>query len=130
MDVRLESRTARCLDRDPSARGADGHRKSDVTYYTVFAIDLASRRVEVLGSTPHPEALFMEQVVGTLTMAEGGGVDVPQVLNLRSRSEVERRRAALHVARLFRVSLIQLECEFSDSDRPARTKSHLRGGRA
>ena len=51
-----------------------------VTYYTVFVIDLASRRVQVLGSTPHPEALFMQQVVRTLTMAEGGGVDAPQVL--------------------------------------------------
>ena len=25
-----------------------------VTYYTVFVIDLASRRVQILGSTPHP----------------------------------------------------------------------------
>jgi putative transposase len=41
-----------------------------VTYYTVFVIDLASRRVQVLGSTPHPETLFMRQVVRTLTMAE------------------------------------------------------------
>ena len=39
-----------------------------VTYYTVFVIDLASRRVQILGSTPHPEALFMHQVVRTLTM--------------------------------------------------------------
>jgi transposase InsO family protein len=39
-----------------------------VTYYTVFVIDLASRRVQVLGSTPHPEALFMQQIVRTLTM--------------------------------------------------------------
>ena len=31
-----------------------------VTYYTVFVIDLASRRVQVLGSTPHPEAVFMQ----------------------------------------------------------------------
>jgi helix-turn-helix protein len=30
-----------------------------VTYYTVFVIDLASRRVQILGSTPRPEALFM-----------------------------------------------------------------------
>jgi putative transposase len=41
-----------------------------VTHYTVFTIDLASRRVRILGSTPHPEALFMQQVVRTLTMAE------------------------------------------------------------
>src|SRR5215207_6421683 len=33
-----------------------------VTYYTVFLIDLASRRVQILGSTPHSEALFMQQV--------------------------------------------------------------------
>jgi hypothetical protein len=43
-----------------------------VTYYTVFAIDLASRRVQILGSTPHPQALFMEQAVRTLTMADTG----------------------------------------------------------
>jgi hypothetical protein len=42
-----------------------------VTYYTVFVIDLASRRVQILGSTPHPEALFMQQIVRTLTMADG-----------------------------------------------------------
>jgi hypothetical protein len=45
-----------------------------VTYYTVFVIDLASRRVRILGSTPHPEALFMQQVVRTLTMAEADEV--------------------------------------------------------
>jgi putative transposase len=32
-----------------------------VTYYTVFVIDLASRRVQVLGSTPHPDELFMRR---------------------------------------------------------------------
>jgi putative transposase len=51
-----------------------------VTYYTVFVIDLASRRVQILGSTPHPEALFMQQIVRTLTMAEGGAVHTPHVL--------------------------------------------------
>ena len=51
-----------------------------VTYYTVFVIDLASRRVQILGSTPHPEALFMQQIVRTLTMAEAGSLGVPQVL--------------------------------------------------
>jgi putative transposase len=51
-----------------------------VTYYTVFVIDLASRRVQMLGSTPHPEALFMQQVVRTLTSSEPGGMSVPQTL--------------------------------------------------
>jgi len=31
------------------------YRRGLVTYYTVCAIDVASRRVQVLGSTPHPE---------------------------------------------------------------------------
>jgi hypothetical protein len=51
-----------------------------VTYYTVFIIDLASRRVQILGSTPHPETLFMQQIVRTLTMAAPDGVNLPQVL--------------------------------------------------
>jgi transposase InsO family protein len=51
-----------------------------ITYYTVFVIDLASRRVQILGSTPHPEALFMHQIVRTLTMAEAAVVGLPRVL--------------------------------------------------
>ena len=43
-----------------------------VTYYTVFVIDLASRRVQIVGSTPHPHELFMQQVVRTLTAADDG----------------------------------------------------------
>jgi putative transposase len=43
-----------------------------VTYYTVFVIDLASRRVQIVGSTPHPDERFMQQVVRTLTAAEDG----------------------------------------------------------
>jgi hypothetical protein len=43
-----------------------------VTYYTVFVIDLASRRVQILGSTAHPDAMFMRQVVRQLTHAEEG----------------------------------------------------------
>ena len=43
-----------------------------VTYYTVFDIDLASRRVQVLGSTPCPNDLFMRQVVRTLSAADDG----------------------------------------------------------
>ena len=41
-----------------------------VTFYTVFVIDLATRRVQVLGTTPHPDDAFMRQVVRTLTMAD------------------------------------------------------------
>jgi transposase InsO family protein len=43
-----------------------------VTYYTVFVIDLASRRVQIVGSTPHPDEQFMCQVSRTLTGADDG----------------------------------------------------------
>src|SRR5262245_29402406 len=43
-----------------------------VTYYTVFVIDLASRRVQILGSPPHPNDLFMGQVSRTLTATDTG----------------------------------------------------------
>jgi len=43
-----------------------------VTYYTVFVIDLASRRVPIVASTPHPDEVFMQQVGRTLTAAEVG----------------------------------------------------------
>jgi hypothetical protein len=36
--------------------------------------------VRILGSTPHPEALFMQQVVRTLTMAGPSTLRVPQVV--------------------------------------------------
>jgi hypothetical protein len=51
-----------------------------VTYFTVFVIDLASRRVQILGSTPHPEALFTQQIVRTLTMAEDGAAQALHIL--------------------------------------------------
>jgi putative transposase len=51
-----------------------------VTFYTVFAIDLASRRVQIIGSTPQPEASFMLQVVRNLTMDEAAVVRAPGVL--------------------------------------------------
>jgi transposase InsO family protein len=43
-----------------------------VTFYTVFVIDLATRRVHVVGSTPHPDELFMRQVGRTLNSADEG----------------------------------------------------------
>ncbi len=47
-----------------------------VTYYTVFVIELASRRVQILGSTPHPDETFMRQVARTLTMPDERGCRV------------------------------------------------------
>jgi transposase InsO family protein len=46
----------------------------------VFVIDLASRRVQILGSPRYPEAMFMQQAVRTLTAADGGGAWAPRVL--------------------------------------------------
>jgi putative transposase len=43
-----------------------------VTYYTAFVIELASRRVHIVGSTPHPDERFMQQVARTLTTADEG----------------------------------------------------------
>ena len=43
-----------------------------VTFYTVFVIELASRRVHIIGSTPHPDEAFMRQVARTLTMPGEG----------------------------------------------------------
>jgi len=51
-----------------------------VTYYTVFVVDLASRRVHVAGSTRHPDDLFMHQVVRTLTAADDGALVHHRVL--------------------------------------------------
>jgi transposase InsO family protein len=42
-----------------------------VTFYTVFVIDLASRRVQIVGSTPYPNEFFMRQVSRTLTGIDG-----------------------------------------------------------
>jgi transposase InsO family protein len=42
-----------------------------VTFYTAFVIDLACWCVQVLGTTAHPDELFMRQVVRPLTMADG-----------------------------------------------------------
>jgi putative transposase len=43
-----------------------------VTYYTLFVIDLRSRRVHVAGSTPTPNARFMAQAARRLTDAVDG----------------------------------------------------------
>jgi hypothetical protein len=51
-----------------------------VTFYTVFVIDLASRRVHIVGSTPHPDERFMRQVTRTLTAAGDGMLGHDHVL--------------------------------------------------
>ena len=38
-----------------------------VTHYTIFVIDLATRAVQIVGTTPNPNALFMSQVAKLLT---------------------------------------------------------------
>jgi len=47
-----------------------------VTFYTVFVIDLASRRVQILGSTPHPDETFMSQIVRNFALADADGCRV------------------------------------------------------
>jgi transposase InsO family protein len=80
-------------------------RRGLVTYYTVFVIDLASRRLQILGSTPHPEALFMEQIVRTLTMARDGVIDTPTMLifdrDRKWSGEVRRRLEQAGIRVLF-----------------------------
>jgi transposase InsO family protein len=46
-----------------------------VTYYTVFVIELHSRRVDIVGSTPYPNEAFMLQIVRQLTDASDGVLD-------------------------------------------------------
>jgi transposase InsO family protein len=43
-----------------------------VTYYTLFVLDLRTRRVHVAGSTPHPDDAFMVQAARCLTDAVDG----------------------------------------------------------
>jgi transposase InsO family protein len=47
-------------------------RRGLITYYTLFVMDLRSRRVHVTGSTPTPDARFMAQAARRLTDAVDG----------------------------------------------------------
>jgi putative transposase len=51
-----------------------------VTYYTVFVIELHSRRVHLLGSTPKPDEAFMLQIARHLTDATDGVLNGPRFL--------------------------------------------------
>ena len=43
-----------------------------VTYYTLFVIDLGSRRLHIVGSTPHPDEAYVLQVARAATDADDG----------------------------------------------------------
>ena len=51
-----------------------------VTYYTLFVTELHSRRVSIVGSTPHPDEAFVRQVLRQLTAADKGVLDGHRVL--------------------------------------------------
>ena len=51
-----------------------------ITYYTLFVIDLRSRRVHVAGSTPTPDAWFMAQAAQQLTDVVDGFLMGHQIL--------------------------------------------------
>jgi len=51
-----------------------------VTYYTLFVIELESRRVHIVGSTPHPDEAFMLQAMRHLTDAADGVLQPGSVL--------------------------------------------------
>jgi transposase InsO family protein len=63
---------------DPEIAGADFFTtevwtpRGLITYYTLFVLDLQSRRVHVVGSTPTPDAWFMVQAARRLTDAVDG----------------------------------------------------------
>jgi hypothetical protein len=61
-----------------------------VTFYTVFVIELASRRVRIFGSTPYPDGVIYG--ASRADVGDGGGCDGAHATrpHLRSRPEVER----------------------------------------
>jgi putative transposase len=55
-------------------------RRGLVTYYTLFVLDLRSRRVHLAGSTPNPDAAFMVQAARCLTDAVDGFLVTHRIL--------------------------------------------------
>jgi hypothetical protein len=51
-----------------------------VTYYTAFVIELHSRRVHVLGTTPYPDEAFVMQTFRPLTGGGAGTLGVGRIL--------------------------------------------------
>jgi putative transposase len=51
-----------------------------VTYYTLFIMELASRRVQIVGSTPHPDEAFVLQAARAVMDADEGCLRGSRVL--------------------------------------------------
>ena len=64
-----------------------------VTYYPVFVIDLASRRVHIVGSTAYPDAPFMRQVGRTLTGADDGFLRRSRILICEALCALHQKRS-------------------------------------
>ena len=62
------------------ARPTNGTGRGLVTYYVLFAIDLSTRRVEVVGITPNPDGAWMDQVARNLTDEADGFLREKQFL--------------------------------------------------
>ena len=67
-----------------------------VTFNTVFVIDLASRRIQILGSTPYPDERFRCQIVRNVTGTDADGYRV--LICDRDAKWGEAARARLHDA--------------------------------
>jgi hypothetical protein len=52
-----------------------------VTFYTLFVIELATRRVQIVGCTPHPDEAFMAKAARTMTAADEGELAGCRVLS-------------------------------------------------
>jgi putative transposase len=62
---------ARLLGRISSRRRC-GRGAGLVTFSTLFVIELATRRVQIVGCTPHPDEAFIAQAGRTMTAADAG----------------------------------------------------------
>jgi putative transposase len=51
-----------------------------MTFYTLFVIELATRRVQIVGCTPHPDEVFMVQAGRTMTATDEGALARCRVL--------------------------------------------------
>jgi putative transposase len=51
-----------------------------VTYYVLFFRHLDTRQVHIVGATPHPDQLWMQQIARNVTMDEWGFLEAGQYL--------------------------------------------------